>query len=126
MTLHEFVLFERIWLASFFHIPFARNKLSNKLYAQEEIARFGPSSSLMPAQVREFARSKVTLIGGIDSDILRQDTRAIQKAVAAVQPFVEEGHFIPLADGRVREDVPYPNYAFYRQELNRVFVMNRS
>jgi hypothetical protein len=54
------------------------------------------------------------------------DTQAIQQAIAAVQPFVEAGHFIPLADGRVREDVPYPNYVFYRQELYRVFVMNCS
>jgi len=63
-------------------------------------------------QVRQLVGSNLTIIGGIDSDILRQDTRAIQQAVAAVQPFVEEGHFIPLADGRVREDVPYPNYVF--------------
>jgi hypothetical protein len=26
----------------------------------------------------------------------------------------------------VREDVPYPNYAFYRQELERVFIKNIS
>ena len=51
--------------------------------------------------------------------------RAIRQAIAAVQPFVQEGRFIPLADGRVREDVPYPNYVFYRQELHRIFVMNR-
>jgi uroporphyrinogen-III decarboxylase len=84
-----------------------------------------PPGALMPAQVRHIVGSNLTLIGGIDSDILRKDTRAIQQAVAAVQPFVEEGRFIPLADGRVREDVPYPNYVFYRQELHRVFVMKR-
>jgi hypothetical protein len=39
-----------------------------------------------------------------------------------VQPLVGQGRFIPLADGRVRDDVPYSNYAFYRQELTRVFV----
>ncbi len=81
-----------------------------------------PPGMLAPAQVRQLAGSNLTLIGGIDSDVLRQDTRAIQQAIAAVQPFVEEGRFIPLADGRVREDVPYPNYVFYRQELQRVFV----
>lgn len=81
-----------------------------------------PPDALTPAQVRQLIGSNVTLIGGIDSDVLRQDNQAIQRAVAAVQPFVEEGRFIPLADGRVREDVPYSNYAFYRQELNRVFV----
>jgi hypothetical protein len=81
-----------------------------------------PPGALAPAQVRHFAGSKMTLIGGIDSDVLRQDPRAIRQAIAAVRPFVEEGRFIPLADGRVREDVPYSNYAFYRQELSRVFV----
>ncbi|MBE0411360.1 MAG: hypothetical protein IBX69_16680 [Anaerolineales bacterium] len=70
----------------------------------------------------QLVRSNITLIGGIDSDILRQDKQAIQQAVATVKPFVEEGRLIPLADGRVREDVPYSNYAFYRQELKRVFV----
>jgi hypothetical protein len=81
-----------------------------------------PPGALTPAQVRQIVGPKLTLIGGIDSDVLHQDTRAIQQAVADVQPFAEEGRFIPLADGRVREDVPYPNYVFYRQELNRVFV----
>lgn len=81
-----------------------------------------PPGALTPAQVRQSVGSNLTLIGGIDSDVLRADTRAIRQAVAAVQPFVEEGRFIPLADGRVREDVPYPNYVFYRQELHRVFI----
>lgn len=83
-----------------------------------------PAGALTPAKMRQFAGPNLTLIGGIDSDVLREDIRAIQQAVAAVQPFVDQGHFIPLADGRVREDVPYPNYVFYRQELQRVFVMN--
>jgi hypothetical protein len=81
-----------------------------------------PPGVLAPAQVRQLAGHHLTIIGGIDSDVLRQDFTSIRQAVAAVQPFVEEGRFIPLADGRVREDVPYPNYLFYRQELDRVFV----
>lgn len=80
-----------------------------------------PPGSLSPSRVRQIAGQNITLIGGIDSDVLREDTRFIQQAVAAVRPFVEAGRFIPLADGRVREDVPYSNYAFYRQELQRVF-----
>jgi hypothetical protein len=81
-----------------------------------------PPGALAPAQIRKMVGPKVTLIGGIDSDVLRQDAPAIRQAVAAVKPFVDEGHFIPLADGRVREDVPYPNYVFYRQELQKVFA----
>jgi len=84
-----------------------------------------PPGGLSPAQVRGLVGPKVTLIGGIDSDVLRQDAHAIRQAVAAVRPFVQAGRFIPLADGRVREEVPYPGYAFYRQELTRVFVGNR-
>jgi hypothetical protein len=84
-----------------------------------------PPGVLTPSRVRQIAGSNLTLIGGIDSDVLHEDTRAIRQAIAAVQPFVQEGRFIPLADGRVREDVPYPNYVFYRQELHRIFVMNR-
>jgi hypothetical protein len=81
-----------------------------------------PPGELTPTQVRQLAGSNLTLIGGIDSDILRLDARAIQQAIIDLQPFVDEGGIIPLADGRVREDVPYPNYAFYRQELQRVFA----
>jgi hypothetical protein len=83
-----------------------------------------PPAALSPTQVRQLAGSKMTLIGGIDSDVLREDTRAIRQAIAAIQPFVEEGRFIPLADGRVRDDVPHANYVFYRQELQRVFGVN--
>jgi hypothetical protein len=80
-----------------------------------------PPGMLAPAQVRQIAGPNLTLIGGIDSDILRQDTRSIRQAIAAVKPLVDQGRFIPLADGRVRDDVPFSNYAFYRQELTRVF-----
>jgi hypothetical protein len=81
-----------------------------------------PPGELTPGQVRSVAGAEITLIGGIDSDVLRHDRTAIRQAVETVRPFVEQGHFIPLADGRVREDVPYANYAFYRQELRRVFA----
>ncbi len=84
-----------------------------------------PPGILTPAQVRYLVGPDLTLIGGIDSDVLRQDPLAIQQAIGIVQPFVAAGHFIPLADGRVREDVPYSNYAFYRQELHKVFVAHR-
>jgi hypothetical protein len=81
-----------------------------------------PPGAVTPAQVRQVAGSDLTLIGGIDSDVLYKDSQAIQQAILAVQPFMAAGHFIPLADGRVREDVPYSNYAFYRQELRRILV----
>lgn len=57
------------------------------------------------------------LIGGIDADVLYQGESQIHAAVDAVLPLVKLGGFIPLADGRVREDVPFENYACYRRYL---------
>jgi hypothetical protein len=84
-----------------------------------------PPGALAPAQVRQVAGPHLTLIGGIDSDVLRQDASTIRQAIAAVKPIVDEGRFIPLADGRLRADIPYPNYLFYRQELDRVYARHR-
>lgn len=80
-----------------------------------------PPGELTPAQLRNLVGSEILIIGGIDADILYEDPQTIKKAIALLPPFVNAGRFIPLADGRVREDVPYPNYVFYRQELSRVF-----
>jgi hypothetical protein len=68
---------------------------------------------------REFGR-ELRLIGGIDLDALRSGRGAIERAVAHVAPLVAEGGFIPLADGRVRADVPYEHYAYYRQLLRSI------
>jgi hypothetical protein len=57
------------------------------------------------------------LIGGIDSDVLRLAQEDIRSAVRAVLPLVQQGRFVPLADGRVRSDVSFQNYAFYRRIL---------
>ncbi len=69
---------------------------------------------------KEFGR-KLRLIGGIDLDALRKDKAAIQKEIEEkVPPLIEEGGFIPLADGRVRADVPFENYVYYRRLLEKV------
>jgi hypothetical protein len=34
-----------------------------------------------------------------------------------VPELLEDGGFIPLADGRVREDVSFENYVYYRKLL---------
>jgi hypothetical protein len=60
------------------------------------------------------------LIGGIDLDALRRGPEAIQEAVEEVVPLTEEGGYIPLADGRVRADVPYENYLYYRELLKKI------
>lgn len=69
---------------------------------------------------RRFGRD-LRLIGGIDLDALLVDRAAIrheieQKAV----PLVADGGYIPLADGRVRENTPLRNYAYYRRMLEQV------
>lgn len=81
-----------------------------------------PPTAGMSGRLGELSNQKITLMGGIDTDILYHDSQTIHQAVEAVKPFVENGYFIPLADGRVREDVPYQNYASYRQELTRNFI----
>ena len=72
-----------------------------------------------PALRAEFGRD-LKLIGGIDLDALRQDKAAIRQAVEMVQPLVAEGGYIPLADGRVRAEVPYENYRYYRELLSEI------
>lgn len=69
---------------------------------------------------REYGRD-LRLIGGIDVDVLRQDRAAIRRELRQkVPPLLADGGYIPLADGRVRQIVPYNNYAFYRSLLAEV------
>ena len=61
------------------------------------------------------------LIGGIDLDVLREGKEAIRREVEQkVPPLLEQGGYVPLADGRVREDIPFENYVYYRELLERV------
>jgi uroporphyrinogen decarboxylase len=72
---------------------------------------------------REFGRD-LRLIGGIDLDTLRRDKEAVRREVEEkVPPLVADGGYVPLADGRVRADVPYENYVYYRELLQRVTQM---
>jgi len=69
---------------------------------------------------KEFGR-EMRLIGGIDLDILRQDKEAIRREVEEkIPPLLSDGGYIPLADGRIRQDVPYENYVFYRELLKEI------
>ncbi|MCX6034726.1 MAG: hypothetical protein NTV38_07095, partial [Chloroflexi bacterium] len=68
----------------------------------------------------EFGRD-LRLIGGIDLDVLRAGKDAIRREVEEkVPPLLAQGGYVPLADGRVREDIPLENYIFYRQLLEKV------
>jgi hypothetical protein len=69
---------------------------------------------------KEFGRD-LRLIGGIDLDALRKDKEAIRQEIEEkVPPLITDGGFIPLADGRVRADVSFENYVYYRQLLEKV------
>ncbi len=71
---------------------------------------------------REYGKD-LRLIGGIDSDSLRQNQQEIYLAVMKMVPsLISDGGYIPLADGRVREDVTYDNYVFYRRLLESITI----
>jgi hypothetical protein len=73
---------------------------------------------------REFGR-ELRLIGGIDLDALRQGKQAIRREIMEkVVPLLADGGYVPLADGRVRVDVPFENYVYYRQLLQEVTPMS--
>lgn len=78
-----------------------------------------PTVMNYPSLRQTFGR-ELKLIGGIDLDALRRGPEAIQEAVEMVIPLTREGGYIPLADGRVRADVPYENYLYYRQLLKTI------
>ncbi len=68
---------------------------------------------------REFGR-RLKLIGGIDLDKVRAGEEATRREIQEkVPPLLADGGYLPLADGRIREDIPYRNYACYRRILWR-------
>jgi hypothetical protein len=69
---------------------------------------------------RRFGRG-LRLIGGIDLDVLLVDQAAIRHEMEEViPPLLAEGGYVPLADGRVRANVPFENYRFYRRLLEEL------
>lgn len=68
---------------------------------------------------KEFGKD-LRLMGGIDLDALRNSKAEIQKEIQTkVPPLLDQGGYIPLADGRVREEVSFANYCYYRELLRR-------
>ena len=71
--------------------------------------------------LRQQFGKRLRLIGGIDLDVLRLGKDAIRAEVEEkVPPLLEQGGYVPLADGRVRPDIPFENYIYYRQLLEKV------
>ena len=53
--------------------------------------------------------------------MLREGKEAIRREVEEkVPPLLGEGGYVPLADGRVREDVSLENYIYYRRLLQEI------
>jgi hypothetical protein len=71
-------------------------------------------------RLRKTYGRELKLIGGIDLDALRGSRAAVRAAIEAVAPLTKEGGYIPLADGRVRPDVPFENYLYYRELLKKL------
>ena len=79
-----------------------------------------PSVMNYPALRQEFGRD-LKLIGGIDLDALRKGKDAIKKELTGKVPeLLQQGGYIPLADGRIRSDVSYENYVYYRNLLEKI------
>jgi len=71
--------------------------------------------------IREEFGLDLRLIGGVDLDALRSDQEAVRRELEEkVPPLLAQGGYIPLADGRVREDTPFENYVFYRRLLEKM------
>jgi hypothetical protein len=69
---------------------------------------------------REFGR-ELRLIGGIDLDALREGREAVQRELEEkVPPLLADGGYVPLADGRVRADIPFEDYQYYRELLSKL------
>ncbi len=69
---------------------------------------------------REFGRD-LRLIGGIDLDAVIAGEAATRREMETRVPaLLADGGYIPLADGRVRANTPWPNYLFYRRLLERL------
>lgn len=69
---------------------------------------------------KEYGR-ELRLIGGIDLDVLRGDKESIRREIEEkVPPLIADGGYVPLADGRVRKDIPFENYLYYRRLLEKV------
>jgi hypothetical protein len=61
------------------------------------------------------------LIGGLDLDVLQEDKGSIRRELEEkVPPLLQQGGYAPLLDGRVREDVPWGNYCYYREMLEQL------
>ena len=67
---------------------------------------------------REFG-PELGLIGGIPLSVLRTESSEKMRARLEdiITPLLQSGRYIPLAGGRVREEIPWQAYQRYRETL---------
>ncbi|NCO38814.1 MAG: hypothetical protein AUJ96_16835 [Armatimonadetes bacterium CG2_30_66_41] len=74
----------------------------------------------------EFGRD-LRLIGGIDLDVLLRSKEEVEQEIRTkAPPLLADGGYLPLADGRVRKNVPFEHYRFYRELLAEVATTARA
>jgi len=73
--------------------------------------------------IRRMFGPDLGLIGGIDLDCLREGKRSIDRELKKKLPvLLDGGNYIPLADGRIRTDVSFENYLYYREKLSELVI----
>lgn len=71
-------------------------------------------------KLRDELGQDLRLIAGIDLDILRQEKIVVRQELTRISALLEQGGYAPLLDGRVREDIAFGMYAYYRRTLEDI------
>jgi hypothetical protein len=69
---------------------------------------------------RTYGRN-LKLIGGIDCESLALGKEAIRAEIMKKVPYLlSSGGYVPMVDNRVRENVPFENYVYYRELISEL------
>ena len=102
-------------------LPAALERGVNCLWAVE-----GKSAAMDYLELRKAFGRELRLIGGLDVEALRRGKEAIAREVMSkAPPLLAQGGYMPLADGRVREGIPYEDYRYYRRILEDLVDQQR-
>lgn len=70
-----------------------------------------------PRLRRTYGRG-LRFLGGVSTEALRRGKSAIRREIQRKVPWLAaDGGYVPFANGRIRDDVPYAHYAYYRRRL---------
>ena len=74
-----------------------------------------------PVAIREKYGRDILILGGVDKHALIQGKQAIRKYLEKIQPYVEEGGWIPHVDHRCPPNVTFDNYIYYLHLKREMF-----